>query len=366
LLGESASSACLARLGSVQPSTGSPILKGALNTRSGFLPIATPITKPAVGLGLALGLTYFHEKPQVVHDASGESRVIMPTLTAVFGAGSENGTWAAGLAHIGVSEDGRTRYQGVAGCAALDLDWDGQGDSLNGNSIAYGNDLWFVRQEVTFQLADTDFHLGPFWRFLSNDASLDADLVGVPLPDLESQTSGLGLVLNLGSRDQPFSPTRGVRAAVSYAQQADWLGGDFDYGTLAAYGIYYQPLGDGWVLGLRVDGQFQDGDVPFYDLSSPYLRGIPRGRFVDDDSILAEAELCWDFVRRWTLVGFGGVARVAPDADDLLDAEDELAGGAGFRYLIAEQYGLRMGLDAAYGDDDWTVYVTVGTGWARP
>ena len=27
----------------------------------------------------------------------------------------------------------------------------------------------------------------------------------------------------------------------------------------------------------------------------------------------------------------------------------------------------RMGLDVGYGDDgDWTVYVTMGTGWVRP
>ena len=36
------------------------------------------------------------------------------------------------------------------------------------------------------------------------------------------------------------------------------------------------------------------------------------------------------------------------------------------RYLIAERYGLRMGVDLAYGDDEVTIYISVGTGWMRP
>jgi hypothetical protein len=82
--------------------------------------------------------------------------------------------------------------------------------------------------------------------------------------------------------------------------------------------------------------------------------------------VQAEAELRWDITRRWTLVGFGGVGRVGDSPDDLLDTDNHAAGGAGFRYLVAREYGLRMGLDVARSEEDWTVYVTVGTGWVRP
>jgi hypothetical protein len=96
------------------------------------------------------------------------------------------------------------------------------------------------------------------------------------------------------------------------------------------------------------------------------MRGIPIGRYVDNAAILAEAELRWDITRRWSLVGFGGVGRVADSPGGLLDADNLPAFGGGFRYLIAEQYGLRMGLDVAHGDEDWSIYVAVGTGWLRP
>ena len=352
------------------PEDGAFDLSNFLSTRVGFLPIGMPITEPAVGYGLALGLSYFHEKPQVVTYPGSPPRVIMPSVTAVFGAGTENGTWAAGLGHIGIWNKGKIRYVGAGGYASLNLDWYGKGDSLEGRSISYNNEVLFLYQKLTFKLGDSDFFFGPQYRFLATDASFDRDPVvsGIPEPELESQTGGLGAVLAFDSLDQPFSPTRGIRAEVVYSHQAEAFGGDFDYGRLNYFGIGYVPLGDKFVLGMRVDGSLiTGGEAPFYDLPSLFIRGIPRGRYVDDAALLAEAELRYDVTNRWSLMGFGGVGRVAESFGDLGSADNHSAVGTGFRYLIARQYGMRMGLDVGYGDEgDWTVYVTMGTGWIRP
>jgi hypothetical protein len=341
-----------------------------LSTRVGFLPIAMPITEPAVGYGLGLGLTFFHDKPQAVNYPGKPPRVIMPSITALFGAATENGTWSTAIAHVGVWDDGKIRYVGALGYANLDLDWFGRGDSLGGNGISYTNDLLFVYQKLTFKLGDSDFFLGPQYRFLATDASFarDATSAGVPDVQLQSQTGGLGAVLAYDSLDQPFSPTRGIRAEASFSQQAEAFGGDFDYGRLNCFVLGYVPLADKFVLGLRLDGGLiTAGDAPFYDLPSLITRGIPRGRYVDDAALMTEAELRYDLTSRWSLMGFAGVGRVAENFDDLGSADNHVAMGTGFRYLIARQYGMRMGLDVGYSDDgDWTVYVTMGTGWVRP
>ena len=350
------------------PEDGAFDVSNFLSTRVGFLPIAMPITEPAVGYGLGLGLSFFHDRPQVVSYPGQPPRVIMPSITAVFGASTESETWSAGLGHIGVWDKGKIRYVGAGGYASLHLDWFGQGDSLGGNSIAYTNDVVFLYQKLTFKLGDSNFLLGPQYRLLSTDANFSGDATGIPTTDLESATSGLGVVLAYDSLDQPFSPTRGIRAEVIYSHQAEALGGDFDYGRLNAFGITYFPLSEQFVLGLRVDGSLiTDGDAPFYDLPSLMTRGIPRGRYVDDAALLAEAELRYDVTNRWSLIGFGSVGRVADSFSDLGSADDHFAVGTGFRYLIARQYGMRMGLDVGYSDDDeWSVYVTMGTGWVRP
>jgi len=38
----------------------------------------------------------------------------------------------------------------------------------------------------------------------------------------------------------------------------------------------------------------------------------------------------------------------------------------GFRYLIAREHGLHMGVDLARGPDGWAVYVVFGSAWLRP
>src|SRR5688572_15215184 len=45
--------------------TGDFDVSGFLSSKQGFLPIAVPITEPAVGYGLSLGLSFFHDKPKV-------------------------------------------------------------------------------------------------------------------------------------------------------------------------------------------------------------------------------------------------------------------------------------------------------------
>jgi hypothetical protein len=340
-----------------------------LSSKAGFLPLAIPITEPAIGYGLSLGLSYFHSTPKRVPGVDGEApRVIMPSTTVLLGAGTENGTWATGLAHLGTWNEGRIRYLGAAGYAALDLDWYGRSDALDGRAIAYTNDVFFFFQQIRFQIGDSGFFLGPQYRFFSSEATFDASEIdpGIPAAELDSQTSGLGVDFSYDSLDQPYSPTRGWRAGITVSDQATWLGGDFDYVKAQSYVIKYFPLSDRFVLGLRLNVDAATDEAPFYDLPGLMLRGIPRGRFVDDRAVYGEAELRWDFTDRWTTVGFVGAGRVANEFDDLPDADTHAAAGGGIRYLIARQYGLRMGVDLAYGDDEWTLYVGVGTGWVRP
>ncbi len=107
-----------------------------------------PITEPAVGYGFSLGLSFFHDKPQVVSYPGEAPRVIMPSITMVFGAATESGTWAAGLGHIGIWNQGKIRYVGALGYTSLNLNWFGKGDSLGGQPISYTNDVKFLYQKI--------------------------------------------------------------------------------------------------------------------------------------------------------------------------------------------------------------------------
>ncbi len=64
-------------------------------------------------------------------------------------------------------------------------------------------------------------------------------------------------------------------------------------------------------------------------------------------------------------VGFGGYGKTYKSLDELPDNTYAWNGGAGFRYLIARLFGLKMGLDIARGTEQWAVYVVVGTAWLK-
>jgi hemolysin activation/secretion protein len=79
-----------------------------------------------------------------------------------------------------------------------------------------------------------------------------------------------------------------------------------------------------------------------------------------------EAEVRWQLHPRFSLVAFGGAG--AASGREALEGENEtvVAGGAGFRYLIARGYGMHLGVDVARGPDQTIFYVVFGNAWFRP
>jgi hypothetical protein len=69
--------------------------------------------------------------------------------------------------------------------------------------------------------------------------------------------------------------------------------------------------------------------------------------------------------KRLNLHGFvgGGAAWTGLEKPEM--TRTAVAGGAGFRYELARDYGIHVGLDVAFGPDEPAVYVQVGSAWAR-
>ena len=144
------------------------------------------------------------------------------------------------------------------------------------------------------------------------------------------------------------------------------FGSDREFDKLLANLRGWIPLKRDLVLGLRGDGAFSGGDIPFYILPTIDLRGISLSRYQGQHTLTTEAELRWDFTDRWSLLGFCGVGWVAEnDLDDYDFSDGHVAGGTGFRYLIAKTFGIRTGMDFAWSEDDFAFYFTTGTAWGQ-
>jgi hypothetical protein len=144
------------------------------------------------------------------------------------------------------------------------------------------------------------------------------------------------------------------------------LGSDDDFQRVRVLGMQFFQLHPKWTLGLRGEAAASFGEVPFYLRPFIYMRGAPIMRYQGEETAQIEAELRWQFWKRFSLVGFVGGGAAWNDFERLENTQSVVAGGTGFRYEIARKFGIHMGVDVAFGPDNTAVYIQVGSAWMRP
>jgi hypothetical protein len=152
----------------------------------------------------------------------------------------------------------------------------------------------------------------------------------------------------------------------------DYAGSDNTFQKYFLQELLYIPLGEKINFDQRfVFDSIRGDEAPFYMYPFVAMRGVPAMRYQGENVALYEAQLSYDIGERWRLLAFGGVARAYGSRDTLLgdasvsfrDAPTVMTKGAGFRYLIAEKFGLRMGIDIAKSNEDTAFYIQFGTAW---
>lgn len=89
-------------------------------------------------------------------------------------------------------------------------------------------------------------------------------------------------------------------------------------------------------------------------------------RYQGEDVGQMEAELRWQFWKRFSVVGFVGGGAAWNDFQRFEEAQTVLAGGTGFRYELSRKHGIHIGVDVAVGPADPAIYIQVGSAWMRP
>jgi len=338
-----------------------------LSGRTGFLPIPLVISDPAVGYGAGLAIGFLHEskdeeKPK---DDPNAMLHLPPSVSFVAGAYTENGSWFAGGGHVASWKKDTIRYTGVVGYGDFNLKFYGVESESNPEDIGLNFNIKgaFLLQELIFRIRESNFFIGGRYSYLGSDIEFKFDNVpDVPGDQLDSSTGGLGLIVKHDTRDNIVSPNKGHYGKFEPMFYNKAFGGDFNYTKTKLSSFSYWPISD-VVLGVRLEGDFSSGDVPFYDAPYIDMRGVPALRYQGEEVVLGEVEARWDVTPRWSLVGFVGTGRAADSFSDISGADAIVAGGGGFRYLMARRYGLRVGMDIARGPEDTVIYLAVGSNW---
>jgi len=339
-------------------------LSAFLDESWGFVPLAMPITEPAVGFGGAGGLAFIGKPPEAAADFS------RPSVSFVGGAGTENGTW--GVAALDYREWMDDRLQTLVGVfdGSINLDFYGigEGSPLEDHPLTYNLAPLGGLVQAKVRLGGSRAWVGLNYTLARTKVAFDAPPETPGLPDYRSESwiGGLTPSFTYDSRDTYFTPARGtyVEATVGFFDRA--LGGDETFQKAGVIAMQFVPLHPRWTLGVRGDASFSFGDAPFY--MNPYvgLRGVPAMRYLGESVAQVEVELRWQFWKRFSLVGFAGDGAAWTEFDRFEKTFNVVTGGGGFRYELARKYKLHMGLDVGFGPDGPALYVQFGSAWLRP
>jgi hypothetical protein len=337
---------------------------GFLQSQYGFMPMPIVITEPAVGYGGGLGLLYLHDRLGGEPGAEGEttkSKKGPPSISGLFGAATENGTSFGGGFHFGSWKGDAIRYTGGLAIAKVYLDYYGLGRTLN-TPVEFRAEALYTSHEIQFRLGSSNFFLGSKYTYVDTDNrfSITTGLpIDIPAIEFSDKNASMSIILAYDSRDNIFTPNRGLQGKFSVSQYHENLGGSNDFVSYLGVGRYYQPLSEKLVLGLRVEGESLDGQAPFYLYPFIKMRGVKLMQYQGEKVLTGETELRWNFYKRWSLIGFYGGGKAYSDVGD----KSVVSKGGGFRYLIARGFGLHVGVDVARGPDDTAVYLQFGSAW---
>ncbi len=331
----------------------------------GVLPILTPITEPAVGYGLGGALLYFHEKKKK-YDS-----YVPPHTTGIAGLFTENGTWALGAFHRHTFGENRVRMTTTLLKPVLRYDFFGNNNPiLENNPVGINLDSWFFSHKVLARLGKSRFYAGASYSFFNTDVTFfnipDNPLIDEILNRLNTNStiSTIKPIINFDSRDNIFTPTKGLFAEVSLGYSAEWLGSDDEFSKLRTALFAYVPVTDRLLSAWRFEGAYLFGNAPFYNFPFLNLRGVPALRYQDEITLVGETEWTMNVYRRWSLLGFFGGGKAVPNLGSFNEEEWVYSLGTGFRYKIARLLGAHMGLDFAWGNgEDFAFYIVFGTSW---
>lgn len=276
--------------------------------------------------------------------------------------------WLVFLGTDLVWDEGRWHAAVVPGYQKFPDDWYGLGRGTPADPLESYTPEQFSLEGLIERKVLGELRLGLGYRVAKHQL-LETEPGGVlaaGLPGTEkSILSAPGLLAAWDTRDNTWSPRRGlwVQAGVSFSR--DGWGSDYRFDEHSADLRGYLPAGDRGTLAAQVLYRSVDGIAPFYHLprlgGEGGLRGYAGGRFLDRTMALARAK--WRSGPVWKRLGavvFAGAGDVAPRPGALTAAAGLTTFGLGLRWTVSPQEKVNIRMDFGFGKDDGGFFLSLG------
>lgn len=336
------------------------VIHKAMKLEAHFVPIVIPISNPTIGTGLGGGVLYMHEKP------AGADPSDPASITGAFAMYTSSESWAAGGFHSGSYRDDSVRVSVPLAYGDFSVKFYGTGENspLREDPLDYKAYGTLFVPKVSFETPVENWFVGCTYRLIDITTEFDpaADDEEIDGFNAHQKTAGVGLVSVYDTRDSNLWPQKGSWLDFSGIQNGEYAGGDYEYFKSVIKWAQYFQVREPLTLIYRLDGQYIEGQAPFWDLARIRLRGFSSGKYLDRVSTTAQAELRWNAYRRWHLSLFGGAGWIGSKVSGIAWDDPNFAGGTGFRYMLVQDQKLSIGIDLACGDgeSEVSVYFQVG------
>ncbi len=338
---------------------------------NGFVPVPYIITEPSLGgFGGAIIPVFIKKRPPYIDSAKGQFQrtPVPPDVTGGIIAYTANKTWMAAAFRSGTFIKSRIKYTVGGGYSNVNMSFYKTFERLGEKELKFNIKAIPVMLQATKRIGRSYWYAGFKYLYLHTDIKYKGDtslsILTKPL-ELKNTLSQLGVLVELDNRDNIFTPDHGMKLHVDAIRSDNIFGSDYDFWRMNYYMYLYKKISPKLVGGFRLDGQQVLQDAPFYVLPYIDMRGVPANRYQGNADILAEAEFRWDFVKRWSLVLFTGTGKAFDKWSEFGPADWVVTEGAGFRYLLARKFKLRVGIDIAHGPGTWAWYIVFGSNWLK-
>ena len=338
----------------------------------GFVPVPVIITEPALGgFGFGIVPVFLKKNPPYIDSVKGKVKVtpVAPTITGGIGLYTANNTWLTAAFRKGTFIKSRIKYTVGTGYANINMNFYRTLPQLGEKKFEFNLKTFPIYLEATKRIGVSHWYAGMKYLFLHENAKYTGDHLLSPEfvkpKEYNSVVSQLGVIIELDNRDNIFTPEKGMKAHFDVSRSDNIIGSDYEYWRLNLYSYGYTSLSKKLIGGVRIDAQQAFGEPPFFMLPYIDMRGVPVNRYQGKADILTEAELRWDFIRRWSIMFYSGMGKAFDEWSDFGNADLVVTYGTGLRYFIARKFGLRIGVDLAKGPDTWAYYIVFGSNWFK-
>lgn len=225
--------------------------------------------------------------------------------------------------------------------------------------IDYATNFWIFKTYVKRRIIPS-IYLGLVIDYTKFDTSFDTEQNLA----IENQFMGYGLVLERDVRSNVYYPYSGDQEQIEWNSYPTWLSNLENSNKLKVSANKFWPFrGEKDVLAARIYGEFGLGEIAFNQevvVMGTDLRGYTQGKYRGDGMADIQMEYRYNFAPKMGLVGFAGIGTVYGADNEDINGLILPSVGLGYRFTVFPTNHMNIGLDAAFGRDDWGIYFRIG------